>query len=102
MSSPQKPYQYPKVTGVRTFGAVIVERDEAGVWVGHVPDWPGAHSQGKRTVSSTVGPSLSEMQNVLTFNWFVAPSTISPAIVLNITARRPAASSRRRSYLDRA
>jgi predicted RNase H-like HicB family nuclease len=31
---------------MRTFN-VIVERDpETGLYVGHVPGWPGAHSQG--------------------------------------------------------
>jgi predicted RNase H-like HicB family nuclease len=38
---------------MRTFN-VIVERDpDTGLFVGHVPGWPGAHSQGK---------SLDELQ----------------------------------------
>lgn len=34
-------------SGMRTFN-MIVERDpETGVYVGHVPGWPGAHTQGE-------------------------------------------------------
>ena len=37
--------------------SVVVERDpETGVYVGHVPGWPGAHSQ---------GTSLDELQRHL-------------------------------------
>jgi predicted RNase H-like HicB family nuclease len=33
--------------GMRTFN-VVVERDpETGIYVGYVPGWPGAHTQGK-------------------------------------------------------
>ena len=41
---------------MRTFH-VVVERDpESGLFVGHVPGWPGAHSQGE---------SLDELQKNL-------------------------------------
>jgi predicted RNase H-like HicB family nuclease len=41
---------------MRTFH-VVVERDpETGLFVGHVPGWPGAHSQGE---------SLDELQRNL-------------------------------------
>jgi predicted RNase H-like HicB family nuclease len=41
---------------MRTFN-VVVERDpETGLFVGHVPGWPGAHSQGE---------SLDELQRNL-------------------------------------
>jgi predicted RNase H-like HicB family nuclease len=37
---------YTKAPGMREF-SVVVERDPAtGLYVGHVPGWPGAHSQG--------------------------------------------------------
>jgi predicted RNase H-like HicB family nuclease len=31
---------------VRTYTAVIQQDPETGVYVGYVPGWPGAHSQG--------------------------------------------------------
>lgn len=31
---------------MRTYTAVIERDAETGVFVGHVPGWPGAHSQG--------------------------------------------------------
>lgn len=31
---------------MRTFNAVIERDAETGLYVGHVPGWPGAHSQG--------------------------------------------------------
>lgn len=31
---------------MRTFNAVIVRDRGTGTFVGHVPGWPGAHSQG--------------------------------------------------------
>jgi predicted RNase H-like HicB family nuclease len=31
---------------VRTFTAVIEKDADTGLYVGHVPGWPGAHSQG--------------------------------------------------------
>jgi predicted RNase H-like HicB family nuclease len=35
---------------VRSF-TVVIERDsETGLYVGHVPGWPGAHSQGATVV----------------------------------------------------
>ncbi len=41
---------------MRTF-SVVVERDlDTGLYVGHVPGWPGAHSQGE---------SLDELQHNL-------------------------------------
>ncbi len=41
---------------MRTF-SVVVERDpDTGLYVGHVPGWPGAHSQGE---------SLDELQRNL-------------------------------------
>ena len=41
---------------MRTFN-VVVERDpDSGLFVGHVPGWPGAHSQGE---------SLDELQSNL-------------------------------------
>jgi predicted RNase H-like HicB family nuclease len=43
-------------TTMRTFN-VVVERDpDTGLFVGHVPGWPGAHSQGE---------SLDELQRNL-------------------------------------
>lgn len=43
-------------TTLRTFN-VVVERDpDTGLFVGHVPGWPGAHSQGE---------SLDELQRNL-------------------------------------
>jgi predicted RNA binding protein YcfA (HicA-like mRNA interferase family)/predicted RNase H-like HicB family nuclease/TM2 domain-containing membrane protein YozV len=32
---------------MRTFTAVIERDPETGLYVGHVPGWPGAHSQGE-------------------------------------------------------
>ena len=32
--------------GLRTFTAVIERDQETGLYVGYVPGWPGAHSQG--------------------------------------------------------
>jgi len=31
---------------MRTYNAVIERDSETGLYVGHVPGWPGAHSQG--------------------------------------------------------
>ncbi len=31
---------------MRTFTAVVERDPETGLYVGHVPGWPGAHSQG--------------------------------------------------------
>ena len=54
--------EYPRVqakeTGriMRSF-SIVVERDpDTGLYVGHVPGWPGAHSQ---------GGTLDELQNNL-------------------------------------
>jgi predicted RNase H-like HicB family nuclease len=41
---------------VRTYTAVIQQDPETGVYVGYVPGWPGAHSQ---------GDSLDELQRNL-------------------------------------
>lgn len=38
---------------MRTFNAVIERDPDTGLFVGHVPGWPGAHSQ---------GASLDELQ----------------------------------------
>ena len=47
------PTLLPVNQSVRTF-SVVVERDpDTGLYVGHVPGWPGAHSQ---------GASLDELQ----------------------------------------
>ncbi len=32
---------------MRTFSAVVERDPEAGLYVGYVPGWPGAHSQGE-------------------------------------------------------
>jgi predicted RNase H-like HicB family nuclease len=32
---------------MRTYNAVIERDAETGLYVGHVPGWPGAHSQGE-------------------------------------------------------
>jgi predicted RNase H-like HicB family nuclease len=32
---------------MRTFNVVIERDPETGLFVGHVPGWPGAHSQGE-------------------------------------------------------
>ena len=48
--------RYPNLPIMRSFN-VVVERDpDTGLYVGHVPGWPGAHSQGK---------SLDELQEHL-------------------------------------
>ena len=48
---------------VRTFN-VIVERDaETGLFVGSVPGWPGAHSQG--ATLDELGQNLREAINML-------------------------------------
>jgi predicted RNase H-like HicB family nuclease len=39
--------------GMRTFNVVIERDPDTGLFVGHVPGWPGAHSQGE---------SLDELQ----------------------------------------
>ena len=45
---------------MRTF-SIVVERDpETGVYVGHVPGWPGAHSQG-----DTLDELQSNLQEVV-------------------------------------
>ncbi len=41
---------------MRTYTAVIQQDPETGVYVGYVPGWPGAHSQ---------GDSLDELQRNL-------------------------------------
>jgi predicted RNase H-like HicB family nuclease len=32
---------------MRTYAAVVEHCPETGLYVGHIPGWPGAHSQGK-------------------------------------------------------
>jgi len=32
---------------MRTFNVVIEREPDTGLYVGHVPGWPGAHSQGE-------------------------------------------------------
>ena len=51
-----EPARYSGATAMRSFN-VVVERDpDTGLYVGHVPGWPGAHSQGQ---------SLDELQRNL-------------------------------------
>ncbi len=48
---------------MRTF-SVVVERDpDTGVYVGYVPGWPGAHSQGDSL--DELQPNLQEVISVL-------------------------------------
>jgi predicted RNase H-like HicB family nuclease len=45
---------------MRTF-SIVVERDpDIGLYVGYVPGWPGAHSQG-----ATLGELRANLQEVL-------------------------------------
>ena len=45
---------------MRTFN-IVVERDpDTGLYVGHVPGWPGAHSQGE-----TLGELRSNLREVV-------------------------------------
>ena len=45
---------------MRTFTAVVERDAETGIFVGHVPGWPGAHSQG-----ATVDELLANLREVL-------------------------------------
>jgi predicted RNase H-like HicB family nuclease len=48
---------------MRTFN-VVIERDaETGFFVGHVPGWPGAHSQGETLVE--LNENMSEVVAML-------------------------------------
>ncbi len=43
-----------------TYTAVVERDSDTGLFVGHVPGWPGAHSQG-----DTVDELLSNLQEVI-------------------------------------
>ena len=40
-------YSLPEAQDMRTFNFVVERDPETGLLVGHVPGWPGAHSQGE-------------------------------------------------------
>ncbi len=48
---------------MRTFTAVIERDPETGVFVGYVPGWPGAHSQG--TSLDELNKNLEEVVGLL-------------------------------------
>ncbi len=45
---------------MRTFTAVVERDSDTGLFVGHIPGWPGAHSQG-----ATVDELLANLQEVV-------------------------------------
>ena len=45
---------------MRTYTAVIERDPDTGLYVGHIPGWPGAHSQG-----ASVDELLSNLQEVV-------------------------------------
>ena len=45
---------------MRSFTAVVERDADTGVYVGHVPGWPGAHSQG-----ATVDELLANLKEVV-------------------------------------
>ena len=49
-------YSQPEDSGMRSFNFVVERDPDTGLFVGHVPGWPGAHSQ---------GDSLDELQRNL-------------------------------------
>ena len=40
-------YSQPEDSGMRSFNFVVERDPDTGLFVGHVPGWPGAHSQGE-------------------------------------------------------
>jgi predicted RNase H-like HicB family nuclease len=46
--------------GMRTFNVVVQRDPETGIYVGYVPGWPGAHTQGK-----TLDELQANLQEVL-------------------------------------
>ncbi len=45
---------------MRSFTAVVERDGDTGAYVGHIPGWPGAHSQG-----ATVEELLTNLQEVI-------------------------------------
>lgn len=46
--------------GMRTFNVVVQRDPETGIYVGYVPGWPGAHTQGE-----TLDELQANLQEVL-------------------------------------
>ena len=72
---------------------IVIERDaEAGGFVGHVPGWPGAHSQGdtiaelQEHMSEVIAMLLEDGEPVLESE-FVVTLSVSAGVLLRQSAR---------------